>query len=496
MAAATPTTVRKYNLHVIPKTGEPDLDFLRAVQNAGVTDLWISCFVGGYWWCGLDAMQSWRKRIMAMGMNAHVIQEPTGGPDFAAPKHWPTATSADGRSYTGTSLHPPIVKENCDVLQKIPATGVKRVFLDDGFRLASMPGCIGGCFCPEHKRAFLQRTGYGDAQWRNLIDAIAHGKLTPELRAWVNFTCDQLTDCFHALQKAAPTVELGIMVMYLGAEKAGIRLTDYRGLPIRVGEYRFWDEAFAPPKGKTDELFSSLFHRRFVRPELAYSETTAFPEKKLSLKNKVAKLAVSTLSDVRNTMCMCDFPKPDWPTLGPAMKRHAEIHAKIAGHAPQGPLKHFWGEASRFTGDDDPYSLFLALGIPFEVTDSPAADGFTFLSDADASVAPRSPGTALIARPRPAPVPGVRFLPESLKDLYAFKREIAPQLANVPYVEDEKPVVCAWYPTAKSVLLWNLAEQRVELTLRCRQLRRTISVDALDVALIEGVNMPTNTRST
>ena len=128
-------------------------------------------------------------------------------------------------------------------------------------------------------------------------------------------------------------------------------------------------------------MFSSLFHRRFVRPELAYSETTAFPDRQLSLKNKVAKLAVSTLSDVRNTMFMCDFPKEHWPTLAPAMKRHADIHARIAGHAAHGPLKHFWGEASRYVGDDNPYSLFMALGVPFEVTGEPARDGFTFLSE-------------------------------------------------------------------------------------------------------------------
>ena len=106
----------------------------------------------------------------------------------------------------------------------------------------------------------------------------------------------------------------------------------------------FSDDAFSPVKGKTDELFSSLFHRRFVQPELAYSETTAFPDQRLSLRNKVAKLAVSTLSDVRNTMFMCDFPKEHWPTLAPAMKRHAAIHAKIAGHTPRGPLKHFLGQ--------------------------------------------------------------------------------------------------------------------------------------------------------
>ena len=203
--------------------------------------------------------------------------------------------------------------------------------------------------------------------------------------------------------------------MYLGAEKAGIRLADYHDVPFRVGELMFDDGSFAPLKGKTNELFSSLFHRRFARPELAYSETTAYPAHRLSAANMAAKLAVSTISDVRNTMYMSGltaFPREHWQTLGPAMKRHAELHPRIAGHVPHGPLKHFWGEASRCVGDDNPFSLFLALGVPFEVTSQPAADGFTFLSDADALAigSLRSPGTVFVARPQAG-------LPSSLRAL-------------------------------------------------------------------------------
>ena len=76
-------------------------------------------------------------------------------------------------------------------------------------------------------------------------------------------------------------------------------------------------------------------------------------------------------------------------------------------------------------------------------------------------------------------------MPESLPALYAFKRELLPRLAHVPYVEDESPVVCAWYPTARAVVLWNLSEQRVELSLRHGKKRRTIGVDGLDVALAD-----------
>ena len=212
---------------------------IEAIRRAGVSDVWINCFCCGQWWCGVDRMKAWRSRIEAQGMRVHVLNIPLGHPGFVPPKPWREAISADGKSYAGTSLHDPATKANCDALRQIEAAGVKRVFLDDDFRLSPYPGWIGGCFCPEHKRAFLQRTGYGEPQWRDLLEAIARGQLTRELRRWVEFTCDQLTECFRAQQKAVPGVQLGIMVMYFGAEKAGIRLTDYRDVAMRVGEYKF-----------------------------------------------------------------------------------------------------------------------------------------------------------------------------------------------------------------------------------------------------------------
>ena len=209
-------------------------------------------------------------------------------------------------------------------------------------------------------------------------------------------------------------------------------------------------------------------------------------------KNMAAKLAVSTISDVRNTMYMSGltpFPREHWQTLAPAMRRHAKLHAAVAGHTPRGPLKHFWGEASRYVGDDQAFSPFLALGVPFEVTAEPAGDGFTFLSDADARAAEplRPAGTQLIARPQAGLPGGIRQMPESLAELFALKRTMLPQLERVPYVEGEAPVVCAWYPTARCVLLWNLSEQRGNFTLRYGPSRRTESIDGLGAALLEGV---------
>jgi hypothetical protein len=62
-------------------------------------------------------------------------------------------------------------------------------------------------------------------------------------------------------------------------------------------------------------------------------------------------------------------------------------------------------------------------------------------------------------------------------------------LTKTPHVEGDVPVVCAWYPTARAVLLWNLTEQRTKFTLRHGDRRRMIGVDGLDMALVEGVDV-------
>ncbi|MGC8642671.1 MAG: hypothetical protein ACP5XB_22665, partial [Isosphaeraceae bacterium] len=462
-ASAAPAVARTYHLSTSPQAIRDDPELLDLAHRAGVTDVWLTGFLYGHWLYPVDELPRWLKKIEARGMSAHLINVPLGHPGdslgarsgdvpLTPPTHWRLAVRPDGTTYAGTSLHVPATEENRAALRKIQAAGVRRAFLDDDFRLARGPGVIGGCFCVEHKRRFLHATGHNENAWQDLIHDRARRELSRIVRDWVEFQCNQLSACFLAQRQAAPSVQLGIMVMYLGSEKAGIRLADYRDVPFRVGELMFNDHAFAPVKGKTDELFSALMHRRFARPELAFSETTAFPADQLSARNMAAKLAVSTIADVRNTMFMSGitaFPREHWQTLGPAMKRHAELHRKIVGHAPRGPLKHYWGEASRFVGDDNPFSLFLALGIPFEVTSTLCKDGFTFLSDADARQlgAARSPGTVLLARPQAGLADSIRPIPESLKDLFAWKQEVLPKLEEVPYVEDQVPVVCTWYPS-------------------------------------------------
>jgi hypothetical protein len=206
-----------------------------------------------------------------------------------------------------------------------------------------------------------------------------------------------------------------------------------------------------------------------------------------------AKLCVSLISDVRNTMFMSGlnpFPVSHWSILGPAMKKSAQLHEKIAGHTPRGPLKHFWGWDNRLVGKDKPYSLFLALGIPFEVVDELPADGWVFLSDEDARAVSenrlRPISDNLISRSQQMyKTEKIKYIREDLEDLFVFKKRIKEKLNGIPYVEEDIPVVFSWYPTANSAIIWNLKEEKKNITIKSdERVIRKVSVQALDVEII------------
>ena len=476
-------------------------EFANLIAKSGVTDVWMPVFLNGYWPYPIEDILSWKAKIEKMGIAVHALTVPLGHPNNSLggdtsfdvpPQHWPRSVDVDGKKYSGTSVHHVVTEENSKVIQIASRAGFKKLFLDDDFRLARSPGNIGGCFCDWHKLDFTREYGYNEQDWMQLKQDIKNRELSPVLSNWIEYNCDRLTNSFRAQQASAPEVALGIMVMYLGSEKAGIRLNDYKGSLFRVGELMFEDKSFNPVKGKTDELFSALFHRRFVTPELAFSETTAYPADKLSDKNMAAKLHISTIADIRNSMMMSGlepFPFTHWEMLAPAMKKAAAIHQKIAGQKLQGPFKHFWGESSRMVGNDKPFSLFLASGIPFEVTEKPSSGGWTFLSDFDASDVEsgklKSMGTTFLHGSNPEKkFNKVRFVAENPQEIFAFKQEIISQLKGVPYVEEDKPVVCAWYPESKTVLLWNLTETKETFTVKISDLVRHIEIDGLDTELV------------
>ncbi len=497
---------RQFHVCLSTEAIQRDPELLPAVRRAGVGAVWLAGFCYGHWPYDIPSLRVARALVERQGMAARVINLPLGHPGDALgasdgqfpltpPRHWHLGWRADGSRYAGTSLHEPATAENVKAVQGLRRAGFRGIFLDDDFRLARGPGEIGGCFCAEHRSRFLQSHGYGNGQWQALLQQVRQREFTPLLRAWVDFTGEELSAAFRAQRQAAGNGNLGIMAMYLGAEKAGIRLEEYADDPFRVGEMMFDDASFGPVKNKMDELFSGLMHRRFCRPELAFSETTAYPADRLSARNLAAKLVFSTIADVRHTMFMSGltpFPRAHWDTLGPAMRAQAALHRALAGHRLAGPLKHYWGEASRYAGDDQPFSLFLASGIPFEVTDAPARDGWTFLSDADArQVAAgrlESRGARFLCRAGGAPRPDkMRALEESLPAIMAFKAALTPQLKRVPYVAQSDPAVCAWYPGARAVLLWNPKAEKSHFTLRLGKRSLEFPMEALEAKLVTGI---------
>ena len=500
--AAQRRSARSFHLCLSPVVVEGDPELVDMVARAGVRTVWLAGFFYGHRPYDDALLRRARLRLERAGLEAQLITVPLGHPGdslgatdggfpLTPPEHWQTGQRPDGKVFAGTSLHPPATEENQAALRHLRGQGFSQCFLDDDFRLARSPGEIGGCFCGAHRARFLQAGGYDPGRWDELLDAVQTRSRTPLLRAWLDFTCDELSASFRA-QERAFRGDLGIMVMYLGAEKAGIRLRDYRSALFRVGELMFDDGSFGTPKGKTNELFSVLFHRRFAAPQRCYSETTAFPADRLSAANMAAKLVVSTLADVRHTMFMSGltpFPREHWDVLAPAMRRQADLHEQLAGHRPRGPFKHFWGDAERQVGEDRPFSLWLALGVPFEVVERPSTEGWTFLSDFDAreqATHSRRSRSRWVGRPSAAsPSLGTETVPETLADLFAFKRRIRDQLGEVPYVAEDEPAVCAWYPSARKIVVWNLVEETRTLTLVQGTRRSTARVGPLEVWVTE-----------
>ncbi len=503
LAAEKKDRIRRFHISIQQEAWIEHPELLSLMKNAGITDIWMGSYLQGKWFHSPEELQEAAMFLRNNGFNAHVATVPLGHPgnaidlsddSWAIKKNtWENACDFEGNLFSGTSIHPNVIKDNIEAHKILATKGFDLLFLDDDFRVAQTPGKIGGCFCDKCKNEFLQKYGYGPNDWGGLLESVENREPSKILRSWVEFICDKEYSMFVDLQEASAQMQVGIMVMYFGAEKAGIALEKYRDVPFRIGEMMFNDNDFGRVKGKTDELFSALFHMRFIRPELAYSETTAFPPDALSAKNMAAKLAVSLFADVRNTMFMSGatpFPIEYWDVLAPAMKKSAKIHEKLAGLKPSGPFKHFWGWDSRLVGKDKPFSLFLASGIPFEVVDEITDDGWVFLSEEDArSVAEgrvKAKAKNLVVQPNiKCKEESFIELDETLDDIFEFKKSVVPSLKDIPYVAGDTPVIFSWYPDKGKALLWNVNEdKRTFRVLLNDKIVCSVDIEGLDVAFI------------
>lgn len=483
-------------------TADPGL--LDVLAAAGVNAIWIATYFYGYWPYDKNKIRYAKQLVEQKGMAAFAITIPFGHPGdsldtgneafpLVSPPNWPRTVDINGKVYAGTTLGDIVTTENESALSEIAGMKFSQCMLDDDFRIARLPGVIGGSFDTATRELFMKEGGYAPYQWDELLQNIRERRLTKIVRHWLDGYCNRMTASFRKQQKAFGG-ELGFMVMYLGAEKAGIRLADYPDINVRVGEAHFDDKALLQPRGWTNELFSVLFHRRYIKPERAWSETTAFPADALSAQNMSAKLVISTIADVRHTIFMSGLsplPQHYWSTLATAMRTQKSLHEKISGHRLKGPLKHFWGEAARYVGKDNPYSLWLASGIPFEVIETleQGKDGWIFMSNEDYDHLDAHPENIIfIVREGVKKMNDqVLTVKENLNDIWQWKDTVKAQLKKdkIPYIAEHHPAVCAWYPQPGFVLVWNLAPGPAALTLVYGNRRITRQYQAMESVLIK-----------
>ena len=500
---------RRFHISTSCDVLDSDIDYPLLWKESGITDVWVCIWFYGFFLYPWEKIDRYIDHLKKLGLTPHFIAvplchnggslsptDPNGFPNLP-PTNWKKARRFDGSENWGFSWHTPTDDELHDSTELLlNRFGPFDYFLDDDFRFANTPADIGGCVCDDCRRDFLQKSALSPSRWDELSDDWRENRDTPLLRTWIDYVCDRLTYCFKKTADFIPEVDLGIMVMFMGSERSGIRLEDYRGHLFRVGELMFNDFWFEQPRSKARELFSSLFHRRFCSPGRAFSETTGYPIDRLSPQNMAAKLTVSTLSDVRNTMFMSGLPvipASYWPILAPRIKKESIIHSQITGRKPIGPFKHFWGPADRYMRGDEAFCLFLLTGVPFEVCDTLPSDGWTFLGDASADEMERgdllSPGTICFAR-RGSDSGRFRKLDESFESLFEFRRTLLGgfRKKGIPYIEEEIPFVLSRYTlndgTPDMLVLWNVNEEEQTVHLRIGDQVRVITVLPLDSALI------------
>jgi hypothetical protein len=128
------------------------------------------------------------------------------------------------------------------------------------------------------------------------------------------------------------------------------------------------------------------------------------------------------------------------------------------------------------------------MGVPFEVADTLPKDGCVFLSDFDArelaAQAPRTGARLFCRSSAPVRPAWAETTGETLAELFALKHRLGRSLDAVPHILEDEPAVCAWYPTAHKVLVWNLCEQPRTLTVALRNRRQPLRLSPLQAAVV------------
>jgi len=491
-SATVPTANRvrppiSFNICVHPVEFMEDRNLGKMLVDNGIEKVWLAGWFYGQWSYDRANLVEARSMAQAAGLKTALVNVPLGHPGnslgeveklvpLTIPNHWRYRLNVDGQEVRHCGcLNDASWKDNLASLREAHEMGFREVFMDDDLRLSVGPGVIGGCFCPDCLTRYKAITRATDAEIVEIRRQVK-GRIRGEaLMRWLKFHGDRLTAFLNECNAIAPDLSVGIMVMYMGWEQAGIQLDALRHRLFRVGEGHFDDNSFGSVHGKLTEVASAMFHMCYADPRLVYSESTAFPPTGLSAENVGRKIAVALMAGVPNVMFMSGirmFPKAYWPTLKQHIQRARDVWARLPAERPTGLVRLWFGPGARSIAPGWPLVDCLGLGIPVEAVNDVTAPGVYLVQAEDVPFLPEKvtgdDRTTIVTNSVRKPVNAkCRWLDagKDWPDRWRLKQEILASAGNAPHVAGTTPVVARWFRKSASLLLWNVnnAEQTVDV---------------------------------
>ncbi|MBN1342162.1 MAG: hypothetical protein JXQ73_05755 [Phycisphaerae bacterium] len=492
-------------LHPIQFIRDPELG--KFLVDQGIEKVWLAGYFYGRWCYDKDKIVKAKQIAEAAGLRAEMIFVPLGHPGnslgeleelvpLTIPKHWRYRLNVDGKEVRHCGcLNDASWRGNIEALREARQMGFHEVFMDDDLRLSVGPGVIGGCFCPDCIGRFRKETGAADKDLDEIRRQVRGRIRGDALMQWLRFHGGRLTAFMDACNAVAKDLSVGIMVMYMGHEQAGIEINNLRRYLFRVGEGMFSDASFGNVSGKMISLASAMFHRCYAQRHLSYSESTAFPPTALSAENLGRKLAVPLMAGVGNAMFMSGiqpFPKTYWPTLSRHIRQAKTLSGQIPNERPEGAIKLWFGPGVRSVAGAWPLADCLALGIPSEVVTTVSPGGVYLAQAEDLPFLPedvlRDPETTIVTSGASKP-PTVRCkwldAGREWPTRWQAKRAILPAIGPTPHVTGETPVAARWFPKAGKLLLWNLTDSAQQCDVACRSGAKREMLEEGRLALID-----------
>ncbi len=291
---------------------------LHLMRTAGVSTLWLDCFLEGQWDSDPEDILNVRHMLTEEGFEVQALNVPLGhGSQALDPTQpikmstgegWPCRVDAAGHPWPNTTCcaDSKVIADSRKVAETIRDMGFSKLFYDDDLRLGVWGPQVQGCFCDSCLHRFYTRFPAYDDMSR--ADIVKGCDTDPALReAWETFQCDSI---LHFLADTTPEgLTPCFMIMHNGDRRHGLDVARMRAhFPdalIRVGEGHFGDDSFLHPLGRDAIIRSIMTHLHLIGSvDKACSESTTYPVGALSPENWIEKMRIEIQCGLRNLYLM------------------------------------------------------------------------------------------------------------------------------------------------------------------------------------------------